>query len=1109
MTTASAANVAGSRSRLAAVFGVEAGEGRQVTLMVLLYFVISAAFVFVQTTAYGLFIEEFGSQNLPYAYLSVAILSSSIAFAYLKLSQRVSFTASLFANLGFLTSMCLVFWVGLRSPLAHWFIFLLPFWFQTLVGLANILVWHLGGHLFNVRQAKRLFGLIGAGNWLANILGGSLVAAILSAAGAANLYLLAAVALAASGLVLRTVLVTTTSSTSLPSTRNPISAISRAKPATSPLRHPYSRLIFGYTLLWWIGFVFIDNIFFDRAAIQLPGAADLATFLGRQLSVMGVIAIITTSFITSRVASRYGLLFGLLAMPVVVVAAILLLALGGTLGWGAAALFWIAAAAKTLNVALGFSISQSMGTLLFQPLSGAQRSSTQTIAEGIIQPVAIGLAGLILLVLNTVLHFDAVGLSYVFLGIAALWFWIIFRVTRAYPSVMSEALLKRSLGESATQLFDPSAREQLRGSLKHPRPGVALYALSQLEHLDPRAWPSTLVQELPDLLAHPATEVRLEALKHVFSLQPSGALPIVRSRLADEPTAEVYSALVRALAAAGDQEAEAHVLQALESPERVIRRGALVGILSASHSQHADRASESLARLAQSPEVEDRVLAAEIIGESNHAAGIPLLADLIGDPAAVVRHAAIRSAQRLQDPRLLNPLLAACDYPVSAHIAEKVLASKGHQTVLAIAESLHAARNGSMPRARRQSMIRILGQIHDPKSIDVLLAGITVPDSQIRFQSLRSLSRLGFRSPSPKQILDEVESEVALAGWISGAIEILEKQDHESKMDVLRRALEIVFADTRGRILLLLSFVYDAQAMIRAYESLDHGQSQHSPLAVETVDAMLAPRAKRLVLPLIEEIPHGMRLLRWRAAGVEAPPPTAPDLLKDLIEGRPENLYAPWTRLCAMYAAVVLNQQSCVPSIRELASDSDQDIREMSRWSLARLDPDTPARGDGKMLSLVEKVLALKSAPLFRETSDNVLAEIAGVLEEISLEGEQVVFRKGDRGDSLYVVLSGSVKVWDGERLLNELGEGEVFGELALLDPEPRLATVKTVESTLLLRLDEAHFQEILAEQPEVSSAIIRVITRYLRTQLQYARDASAQLRALESFGFLVPASVM
>ena len=77
-----------------------------------------------------------------------------------------------------------------------------------------------------------------------------------------------------------------------------------------------------------------------------------------------------------------------------------------------------------------------------------------------------------------------------------------------------------------------------------------------------------------------------------------------------------------------------------------------------------------------------------------------------------------------------------------------------------------------------------------------------------------------------------------------------------------------------------------------------------------------------------------------------------------------------------------------------------------------------------------------------------------------------------------------------------------------MLDPEPRLATVKCAEPTSLLRLDAPHFREVLDSQPEVSAVIIRVITRYLRSQLQFAREATAKLRALESFTPLDPHAV-
>jgi signal-transduction protein with cAMP-binding, CBS, and nucleotidyltransferase domain len=201
-------------------------------------------------------------------------------------------------------------------------------------------------------------------------------------------------------------------------------------------------------------------------------------------------------------------------------------------------------------------------------------------------------------------------------------------------------------------------------------------------------------------------------------------------------------------------------------------------------------------------------------------------------------------------------------------------------------------------------------------------------------------------------------------------------------------------------------------------------------------------------------------------------------------------------RVTAFQAALLMESASPTPAARE----------SMRRWALARLGWPSESQGVEDMLSIVEKVLILKSAPLFAETSDSVLADLASLVEEKSFESDQVIFQKGDAGDSLYVIVNGSVKVWDGDRLLNELQEGEAFGELALLDPEPRLGTVRAAEPTHLLRLGAPSFNEVLVSQPEVSSAILRVVTKYLRSQLQYAREASARIRALESLTPLVHA---
>ena len=151
------------------------------------------------------------------------------------------------------------------------------------------------------------------------------------------------------------------------------------------------------------------------------------------------------------------------------------------------------------------------------------------------------------------------------------------------------------------------------------------------------------------------------------------------------------------------------------------------------------------------------------------------------------------------------------------------------------------------------------------------------------------------------------------------------------------------------------------------------------------------------------------------------------------------------------------------------------------------------------MLSTVEKVLILKTVPMFSQTPDNVLADVANLLEEVDVSENEAIFRQGDAGDSLYVILDGKVRVHDGERLLNYLGEREVFGEMALLDPEPRLASVTAMESTHLFRLDQASFYDLMTERPEVATGIIRVLTGHLRNRVRDIARLNERIQELES----------
>lgn len=132
-------------------------------------------------------------------------------------------------------------------------------------------------------------------------------------------------------------------------------------------------------------------------------------------------------------------------------------------------------------------------------------------------------------------------------------------------------------------------------------------------------------------------------------------------------------------------------------------------------------------------------------------------------------------------------------------------------------------------------------------------------------------------------------------------------------------------------------------------------------------------------------------------------------------------------------------------------------------------------------------VQALKSVPLFSGLSATQLESIHRVSQTREFAKETLLFREGDQGDSLYLVLSGRVKAIlmaeDGrEVILAFLGPGELVGEMALFDPEERrTATVVTAEQSSLLILSGRQFMEVIMQNPSIALSILRTLTRRLK----------------------------
>lgn len=138
---------------------------------------------------------------------------------------------------------------------------------------------------------------------------------------------------------------------------------------------------------------------------------------------------------------------------------------------------------------------------------------------------------------------------------------------------------------------------------------------------------------------------------------------------------------------------------------------------------------------------------------------------------------------------------------------------------------------------------------------------------------------------------------------------------------------------------------------------------------------------------------------------------------------------------------------------------------------------------DADRLLLVEKVLILKSLSIFKDTPEHILADLAPLMEEEEYEGGSVIFKEGEVGDCMYIIQQGEVKIHKGNIVLTVLKEKEVFGELALLDPEVRSASATADSDCYLFRIQQEPFYELVENRPEIAKGFIQILCRRLRAQ--------------------------
>jgi len=173
-----------------------------------------------------------------------------------------------------------------------------------------------------------------------------------------------------------------------------------------------------------------------------------------------------------------------------------------------------------------------------------------------------------------------------------------------------------------------------------------------------------------------------------------------------------------------------------------------------------------------------------------------------------------------------------------------------------------------------------------------------------------------------------------------------------------------------------------------------------------------------------------------------------------------------------------------------------------------------------KRSSVGERTMAIKAVPFFTLLSDRELDVIRAVASEKTYPKNAVVLTEGEMGDSLYMIQSGKVKVFIGDEegreiILKILGPGAFFGEMSMIDKQPRSASVTTIEASTFQVLTHAAFERCVEQEPRIANMVMQILAQRVREADRkigtlalmdvYGRVASTLLElAVQSNGKLV-----
>ncbi|HEX9654424.1 MAG TPA: hypothetical protein VGA99_11990, partial [bacterium] len=704
-------------------FDIREGEGLRASLMLFYIFLVISSLMIVKPVCNALFLSRFGIARLPYVFVLVALCAAAGSSIYFKLLKKVRLNRFIIRTFQVLILSLLTFWALLYFEyLEGWPLYLFYIWVAGFALIATSQFWLLANLIFNAREAKRLFGFIGAGAIAGGIFGGYLTNFLAPIIGSENLMLVCASFLLLCIPIAKMV---------WKDVREESSDRVEQEQIESMLSNPVRTVRNSRHLTFLASLVGISVVvaklveyqFGAIASVDIPNGDQLTAFYGFWLSNINIASLFIQLFITRRVVNMLGVGTSIFLLPVGIL-------------FGSFAVMLIpslssAIVLKMIDGSLKQSINKAGIELLALPIAAKIKNQAKAFIDVFVDSFATGLSGLLLIFLTLGLHYSVREISVIAIVLLGLWIYLANGVRHEYIKSFREKIISPAVPIS-TPIID-TANESILGGLIEVLQGDNEKEILRVLRMVKDIRNERLIPCLKSLIHHRSTAIRFEALRNIYYYKDVDFTPEMQELVYDK-NIEVKTEAFHYLFQHSDEDRIELIQSYLHHEDYSIRGAALLCAARESRNNKKmkrafaikELVTETINRLGEIASPEQlkftKINCIKVIGAANIPEIYPYLHIFLNDHSHEVLQTAIISAGQSRNKDFLPVLIRYLGNKALAKYAHEALICYGPEVIIDMLS--YYLENPQQEKSIRLRIPQVISSIGAQKSVNILMLNL-------------------------------------------------------------------------------------------------------------------------------------------------------------------------------------------------------------------------------------------------------------------------------------------------------------------------------------------------------------------------------------------------